>query len=95
MDILKEVVFPCSRYHFGGERCTLQQDSAPAHKASVAQEWCSTASPRLHHIRGIPLLLTRLKSSQLFLTEALPSKGLGQPLLRYLRASGCVSESYR
>ena len=44
-DILDAVVVPWARRHFGRQQWTLQQDSAPAHRAKATQEWCQTNFP--------------------------------------------------
>ncbi|EYC04911.1 hypothetical protein Y032_0085g1858 [Ancylostoma ceylanicum] len=38
--ILEDVLKPWGDAHFGNSQRRLQQDSAPAHKAKVVQEWC-------------------------------------------------------
>lgn len=44
-DILQAVVLPWAQQHFGDQKWTLQQDSAPAHRAKTTQEWCKTNFP--------------------------------------------------
>lgn len=44
-DILKKHVLPWTQKHFKGKRFTFQQDSAPAHKAKVVQDWCKNSFP--------------------------------------------------
>lgn len=46
-DILKKVVEPWASQHFGNSHWTYQQDSAPAHKAKIVQDWCSGHFPDL------------------------------------------------
>ena len=44
-DILEAVVLPWARTHFGNSFWTFQQDSAPAHRAVLTQEWCKKNFP--------------------------------------------------
>jgi hypothetical protein len=44
--ILRDVVEPWAMGHFGGRPWIYQQDSAPAHKARLVQEWCNAHFPR-------------------------------------------------
>ena len=46
-DILVKEVLPWSRAHFAGRNWTFQQDSAPAHKAKVVQDWCKNNFPAM------------------------------------------------
>ena len=55
-DILDAVVVPWTHRRFGRQQCTLQQDSAPAHKAKATQEWCNTYFHDFH-IFGMAALL--------------------------------------
>ena len=41
-DILQAFVLPRTQQHFGDQKWTLQQDSAPAHRAKTIQEWYKT-----------------------------------------------------
>ncbi|RCN51257.1 hypothetical protein ANCCAN_02618 [Ancylostoma caninum] len=43
--ILDDVLKPWSTSHFGSRQWCFQQDSAPAHKANVVQEWCRREIP--------------------------------------------------
>lgn len=45
-DILLDVVLPWSQQHFGDTEWTFQQDSAPAHRAKMVQEWCRAHFPQ-------------------------------------------------
>jgi len=42
---LEGVVLPWAQEHFGDQKWTFQQDSAPAHKAKTTQEWCKSHFP--------------------------------------------------
>lgn len=44
-DILEAVVLPWAVQHFGECEWTYQQDSAPAHKAKLVQQWCAANFP--------------------------------------------------
>lgn len=44
-DILENVLLPWAKQHFGNDKWTFQQDSAPAHKARNTQEWCKSHFP--------------------------------------------------
>lgn len=46
-DILVKEVLPWTQAHFAGRNWTFQQDSAPAHKAKVVQDWCKTNFPSM------------------------------------------------
>ncbi|VDP60036.1 unnamed protein product [Heligmosomoides polygyrus] len=43
--VLKKVLKPWSTSHFGDKPWCFQQCSAPAHKASVAHQWCQRELP--------------------------------------------------
>jgi transposase len=43
--ILKDVVHPWTKRHFGKIKWTLQQDSAPSHRAKATQQWCKQHFP--------------------------------------------------
>lgn len=44
-DILKKELLPWALSHFGNRQWTFQQDSAPAHKAKIVQDWCAANFP--------------------------------------------------
>lgn len=44
-DILEAELLPWAEAHFGEQHWTLQQDSAPAHKAKTTQQWCKDHLP--------------------------------------------------
>ncbi|KAM8718286.1 hypothetical protein ACLKA7_000988 [Drosophila subpalustris] len=44
-DILDVMAIPWAQQHFGDADWTFQQDSAPAHKAKMMQDWCKTLFP--------------------------------------------------
>jgi inhibitor of nuclear factor kappa-B kinase subunit alpha len=44
-DILEPHLKPLGRKLFGNRRWSFQQDSAPAHRAKVTQQWCGTNLP--------------------------------------------------
>ncbi|UYV62185.1 hypothetical protein LAZ67_1008139 [Cordylochernes scorpioides] len=44
-DILEAVVLPWAQQHFGDVDWTFQQDSAPAHKAKLIEDWCRAHFP--------------------------------------------------
>ncbi|GBM38121.1 hypothetical protein AVEN_222860-1 [Araneus ventricosus] len=46
-DILKAVVLPWAKRHFGNVNWTFQQDSAPAHKTKKTQERCKVHFPEM------------------------------------------------
>ncbi|KAM8719039.1 hypothetical protein ACLKA7_011702 [Drosophila subpalustris] len=39
------MAIPWAQQHFGDADWTFQQDSAPAHKAKMMQDWCKTLFP--------------------------------------------------
>ncbi|KIH49284.1 hypothetical protein ANCDUO_20642 [Ancylostoma duodenale] len=43
--ILKKIILPWACSHFGTEQWTFRQNSAPAHKAKIVQEWCANTLP--------------------------------------------------
>lgn len=45
-DILEAVLLPWATQHFGDRSWTFQQDSAPAHKAKLTQDFCEANFPR-------------------------------------------------
>ncbi|KAM8711928.1 hypothetical protein ACLKA7_012439 [Drosophila subpalustris] len=44
-DILDSVVIPWAQQHFGDADWFFQQDSTPAHKAKMSEDWCKTHFP--------------------------------------------------
>lgn len=44
-EVLKKFVFPEAKKLYGNERFCFQQDSAPAHKAKLVQQWCTINFP--------------------------------------------------
>lgn len=44
-DILEAVVLPWAQHHFANADWIFQQDSAPAHRAKMTQDWCRTHFP--------------------------------------------------
>uniref|UniRef100_A0A7I4Y142 DDE_3 domain-containing protein n=1 Tax=Haemonchus contortus TaxID=6289 RepID=A0A7I4Y142_HAECO len=43
--VLEKEVLPWAQSHFGNRTWTYQQDSAPAHRSKVVQDWCATHFP--------------------------------------------------
>ncbi len=43
--ILEGALLPWAKQHFGNRPWTLQQDSAPSHKAKMTQTWCRENLP--------------------------------------------------
>ncbi|XP_070141635.1 uncharacterized protein [Drosophila kikkawai] len=44
-DILEAVVLPWAQQHFADTEWLFQQDSAPAHRAKLTQDWCKANFP--------------------------------------------------
>lgn len=78
-DILVKVILPWSHTHFGNQPWTFQQDSAPAQKARIVQQWCSSNLPAFISAKEWPPYSPNLNPMDNSVWSVLKSKVCARP----------------